>query len=184
MTMKQTEFKTKRLIIRPIKLSDYKTWLDAYVYSLPQQTKWDMPPYTKKACSLKIFKSIIVEYQRLAKDDNYYRYGVFLKNTGTMIGNIDYNIYDRGSLQFANYGYRIYNRHWNKGYGFEASKKGLSIGFKELKLHRLEAAIDLDNKKSIRLVKAIGMRKEGVRKKFWLEKSGWMDQMMYAANPP
>ena len=180
--MKQTEFKTKRLVIRPILLTDYKTWFDAYVYSLPPQTKWDSPPYTKKACSLKIFKSIIAEYRRLAKDDDYYRYGIFLKKSDALIGHIDYKIYERGSIEFANYGYRIYNRHWSQGYGQEAAKKGLLIGFKDLKLNRLEAAIDLDNKKSIRLVKAIGMYKEGVRKKFWLEKSGWMDQIMYVAH--
>lgn len=181
--MKRTEHKTQRLIIRPLKLSDYKTWFDAYVHGLPEQSKWDRGPYPAQECTLKIFKSINQEYMALATKDDYYRYGVLEKKSGTLVGHIDFNIYDRGDLQFANYGYRIYNRHWGQGYGPEAAEAGLKIGFKELKLNRLEAAINLDNKKSIKMVKAIGMKKEGLRKKFWYEDGKWVDHLIYVANP-
>lgn len=181
--MKRTEHKTERLIIRPLKMTDYKTWYDAHVYGLPQQSKWDRDPYPAKECTLKIFKSILKEYNDLSKTDKYYRYGVFAKKSGVLVGHIDFNIYDRGDLQFANYGYRIYNRHWGQGYGQEAAIAGLKIGFKELKLNRLEAAINLDNKKSIKMVKAIGMKKEGLRKKFWYEDGKWVDHLIYVATP-
>lgn len=181
--MKRTEHKTERLMIRPLKLNDYATWFEAYVNSLPKQTKWDTEPYPAKNCSPKIFKEIRQEYIDLAKKDDYYRYSVFEKKSGTLVGHIDFNIYDRGSLQFANYGYRIYNRHWGQGYGPEAAAYGLKIGFKELKLNRLEAAINLDNKKSIKMVKAIGMKKEGLRKKFWYEDGKWVDHLIYVVTP-
>lgn len=181
--MKMTEHKTQRLIIRPLKLNDYETWYDAHVNGLPQQSKWDRGPYSPKECSLKIYKDIRQEYIDLASQDDYYRYGVFEKKSGILVGLVDFNIYDRGSLQFANYGYRIYNRHWNQGYGQEAAIAGLKIGFKELKLNRLEAAINLDNKKSIKMVKAIGMKKEGIRKKFWYEDGKWVDHLIYVAIP-
>ncbi len=181
--MKRTEHKTQRLIIRPLKMSDYPAWFEAHVNSLPKQTKWDNDPYPAEKCSFKIYKKILKEYIELAHKDDYYRYGVFERKTGTLIGLIDYNIYDRSGLQFANYGYRLYNRHWGKGYGQEAAAAGLKIGFKELKLNRLEAAINLDHRKSIRLVKAIGMRKEGIRKRFWYEDGEWVDHLIYVANP-
>lgn len=181
--MKRTEHKTERLIIRPLKMTDYKTWYDAHVHGLPQQSKWDRDPYPAKECTLKIFKNINQEYIDLAKKDDYYRYGVFEKKSGILVGLVDFNIYDRGSLQFANYGYRIYNRHWGQGFGQEAAIAGLKIGFKELKLNRLEAAINLDNKKSIKMVKAIGMKKEGLRKKFWYENGKWVDHLIYVATP-
>jgi RimJ/RimL family protein N-acetyltransferase len=48
---------------------------------------------------------------------------------------------------------------------------------------RLEAAINLDNKKSIRLVKAIGRRREGIKKRYWFEHGKWVDHLIYVANP-
>lgn len=84
-------------------------------------------------------------------------------------------------MNFCNYGYRIFNPHWNKGYGTEIAKIGLNIGFEKLKIHRIEASIDLDHKISQRIVKKIGMKKEGIRKKFWLENGKWTDQIIYTA---
>lgn len=57
------------------------------------------------------------------------------------------------------------------------------IGFKHLKLNRLEAAINLDNKKSIYLAKKIGMKKEGIKKRYWFEHGKWVDHLIYVANP-
>ena len=57
------------------------------------------------------------------------------------------------------------------------------FGDRLLKLNRLEAAINLDNKKSIRMAKAIGMRKEGIKKRYWFEYGKWVDHLIYVANP-
>ena len=181
--MKQSKHETQRLIIRPFKLSDYKVWFEAYVERLPKQSKWDLKKYKPSECTKKIYSNILKDYRQLAKKDEYYRYGLFEKNTNKLIGHIDFDIFSRGSLQFANFGYRIHNRYWKQGYGSEASKFGLKIGFEELKLNRLEAAINLDNKISIKLVQKIGMRKEGVRKRYWFENGKWVDHLMYVVNP-
>lgn len=118
-----------------------------------------------------------------AKADDSYWYAIFEKHDGSLIGYIDFDIFARGVHQFANFGYQIFNRHWGQGYGREAAAAGLRIGFQHLKLNRLEAAINLDNKKSIRLVKAIGMRREGIKKKYWFEHGEWTDHLIYVANP-
>jgi RimJ/RimL family protein N-acetyltransferase len=181
--MKRLEMKTKRLILRALKNADYKAWYDAYVNGLPQQSKWDRAPMKAELCSLKWFKKIKKEHKDLAKKDDYYRYYVFEKKSGALVGLIDFDVYVRSTHQFANFGYQIYNRHWSKGYGQESSLAGLKIGFKQLKLNRLEAAINLDNKKSIRLVKAIGMKREGIKKRYWFEDGKWVDHLIYVANP-
>lgn len=181
--MKRCETKTKRLIIRKLKPSDYNAWFDAYVNNLPAKSKWDSGPLSPKSCTKSIFKAVIKKQEKLAKEDKYYRYYVFNKKTNEIIGQIDFDIFKRSTHQFANYGYFIFNRHWNKGYGTEAVKAGLKIGFDELKLHRLEAAINLDNKKSIALVKKIGMKREGIKKRYWFENNQWTDHLIYVANP-
>lgn len=181
--MKMTEFRTRRLILRPLKTSDYEVWYDAYVNGLPKQTEWDQEPLDPKICTKRWFRKTHRRLENLAKKDDYYRFYVFEKKTGAIVGQVDFDIFVRSTHQFANFGYQIYNRHWGQGYGQEASKLGLKIGFKELKINRLEAAINLHNKKSIRLVKAIGMKREGIKKRYWFENGKWVDHLIYVANP-
>lgn len=177
------EVRTKRLILRPLKESDYSVWFDAFTNGPSSKTKWDSGPRDKKDCTKAWFRKIKDRHQRLAKEDEYYWFGVFEKKTGQLVGLIDFSVFARSTHQFANFGYQIFNRHWRKGYGQEAAKAGLKIGFKQLKLNRLEAAINLDNRKSIRLVKAIGMRREGIKKRYWFEHGEWVDHLIYVANP-
>jgi RimJ/RimL family protein N-acetyltransferase len=177
------EHKTRRLILRPLDSGDYNAWFDAYVNGLPPQNKWDLVPIKATNCTKPSFNKLTKRLKKLAKNDDYYRYYIFEKRSGVIIGQIDFDIFVRSTHQFANFGYQIYNRHWKKGYGKEAAHVGLKIGFKELKLNRLEAAINLDNKISIKLAKSIGMKKEGVKKRYWFEYGKWTDHMIYVANP-
>ncbi|MFZ3229826.1 MAG: GNAT family N-acetyltransferase [Pseudobdellovibrio sp.] len=110
--MKREAFKTKRLILRPLKVTDYAEWFDCYVNSLQVQSKWDIKPRNAKDCTKTIFKKVIAEHQKLALADDYYRYYVFEKKTGAILGQIDFDIFVRSTHQFANFGYQIYNRHW------------------------------------------------------------------------
>lgn len=174
---------TPRLILRPMQKGDYSAWFDAYVNGLPPQNKWDLIPRKSKNCSRASFNKLNKKLHQLARNDDYYRYYIFDKKSKALIGQIDFDIFVRSTHQFANFGYQIYNRHWKKGYGKEAARLGLKIGFKELKLNRLEAAINLDNKISIKLAKSIGMRKEGIKKRYWFENGKWTDHVIYVANP-
>lgn len=181
--MRMCKVNTKRLILRPIRSRDYKIWYDAHVNGHPSKSKWDLKPMKPEKCTPAKFKKMILKLRELAKKDDYYRYYVFDKNTKAIVGQIDFDVFVRGTHQFANFGYQIFNRHWGKGFGQEAARKGLKIGFQILKLNRLEAAINLDNKKSIRLVKNIGMQKEGIKKRYWFEYGKWTDHIIYVANP-
>lgn len=181
--IRRTAVSTRRLILRPLMPTDYPAWYDAYAGALPAQNRWDCGPRDKKTCTRTRFSRLRRLHASLARDDEYYWYGAFEKKSGALIGLIDFSIFERGTHQFANFGYRIFNRHWGKGYGKEAARAGLAIGFRQLRLNRLEAAINLDNRKSIRLARAIGMRNEGIKRRYWFEHGQWTDHRIYVANP-
>lgn len=181
--MLREEVRTKRLVLRPLRNSDYAVWFDCWVNRMPSQNRWDSGPKPPGQCSKAYFRKLVARHHKLAKEDDYYWFGVFEKKTGDLIGGIDFDVFVRSTHQFANFGYVIYNRHWGKGYGQESAAAGLKIGIKQLKLNRLEAAINLDNRKSIRLVKAIGMQREGIKKRYWFEDGKWVDHLIYVANP-
>jgi len=181
--MKQNSFETKRLVIRPFRKSDYKAWFSAYVECGPAKNRWDHGPYPAKKSTPRDFDKFRKRLNDLARKDDYYRYGVFHKKSDVLIGHLDFDVFLRSTHQFANFGYIVHNAYWEQGYGQESAAAGLRIGFKHLKLNRLEAAINLDNRKSIRLVKAIGMRREGIKRRYWFEDGKWVDHLIYVANP-
>jgi ribosomal-protein-alanine N-acetyltransferase len=181
--MTKIEVKTRRLILRPLTLSDYDACFDYWTKRKPAQSKWDPGPISTRKCSKAYYRKFVVRLQKLAKEDDYYYFGVFEKKSGNLIGHIDIDIFVRGTHQFSNFGYVLNNNYWGKGYGQESAKAGLKIGLKYLKLQRLEAAIHPDNKDSIRLAKGIGMYREGIKKAYWLEDGIWEDHVIYVANP-
>lgn len=181
--MRRLRFDTKRLILRPLRKADYWTWYESNVECKPKQNRWDSGPKMANACTMKNYLKLCKRHCTLAQSDKYYFYGAFEKSTDRLVGLVDYSVFVRGSLQFANFGYYIYNSYYGLGYGQEAAAAGLKIGFGYLKLNRLEAAINLDNRKSIRLARAIGMRREGIKKRYWFENGKWEDHIIYVANP-
>lgn len=176
-------YRTKRLILRPYRMEDYSVWFDAYVHRLPQQSKYDLAPRDPKDCMRSDFRKIVRHHEKIARADECYIYGIFEKKTGALVGAVDIYIMIRSSYQMGNLGYRIHNRYWKQGYGKEAALAALKIGFKDLGLNRLEAAINLDNRGSMALARSIGMRREGIKKRYLFEKGQWTDHVVFAANP-
>ncbi len=172
-------FKTKRLIIRPFTQRDYNAWKRAHQNRLPKQNQFDSGPVPEKELTKIIFKKKIAGYREIAKKDSIYVYGIFDKQTGENLGGIDIFVMARFGFQWANLGYYINNQHCGNGYAKEAAKAGLRIGFKTLKLQRIEGATELDNYASIAVMKASGMKKECIRKKFYREKNRWIDMVVF-----
>jgi len=181
--LKRRSVNTRRLVLRPYRLDDHKTWFDAYVKRLPKQSKYDRDPVPANMCSRREFSKLVRRHEVLAAQDRTYIYGIFERKTGVLVGAIDIHILVREDRQTANFGYQIHNRYWQKGFGKEAAKAGLKIAFSQLKLNRLEAAIYIENKPSIRLAKSIGMRRAGVEKAYLFENGAWVDQIVYIAIP-
>ena len=56
----------------------------------------------------------------------------------------------------------------------------IKFAFNELKLHRVEAGIEPSNKRSIALVKSLGLRREGLSKRRLFLNDQWLDMSIYA----
>jgi ribosomal-protein-alanine N-acetyltransferase len=55
-----------------------------------------------------------------------------------------------------------------------------SIAFKDLGLHRLQAGIEPHNKRSLKVAKALGFRREGLSKKIIFLRGDWQDLVQFA----
>lgn len=76
--------------------------------------------------------------------------------------------------------YYAFHKHLRKGFMKLGVLQAISIAFKKLKLHRLEANIQPENKASIALAKSCGFKKEGFSPKFIKKGGKWKDHERWA----
>lgn len=170
--------KTKKIIVRPLELSDYDQWKKAQLEMRTPQNTWDIGPKDKSELTKAKFKKMLAGRNKFRKKDYFYDLGIF-NHSGQFVGTTAIMEVTRGISHTAFLGYRIFNNYWGQGYGKDAAKSMIDIGFKDIKLHRIEAGVEPQNKRSIRLAKSLGMRKEGLKKRAIFLRGQWVDLLMF-----
>lgn len=175
---------TERLVIRPLQNEDYENWLHEFESRFPSRHRHDPGKIDMSDCTPEWFEQLVERHQELARTDAVYIFGVFRKEDGTHLGMIDIATLAREPFQWASFGYTIHNQHWRQGYGQEAVCEVLRMAAADLKFHRLEAHINVDNTPSIKLAERAGLEFECLRKGFIFENEEWTDHLVYYKNLP
>lgn len=76
--------------------------------------------------------------------------------------------------------YNVIPLQWGNGYGTEAAKALIKFGFEKLHLHKIEAGVATENKRSIKVLEKAGMIREGLRRKILPIRGEWKDNYHYA----
>ncbi|KMM36498.1 GNAT family N-acetyltransferase [Guptibacillus hwajinpoensis] len=173
---------TARLIIRPLRVEDYHNWLHEFNARYEAQHEFDPGKLDMSECTEEWFIALVQKHQELAMRDEAHVFGIFHKEDGTHIGMVDFSTLARMSFQWARIGYTIHNQYWRNGFGKEAVSAALEVAFRDLKFHRIEAHINLENRPSTKLAESVGMDFECVRKGFIFEGESWTDQLVYVSN--
>ena len=170
--------KTERLELRFLKKSDYLAWKTAYTTQLDMKNRWDTQNKPLKDLTRSKFLGILKQHAMNRKADRTFIYGVFF--SGELIGSVTLGNIARGVTQSASLGYHLFNRYWGVGYAREAVTGSLEIAFRELKLHRVVAGVERDNLRSLKLIRKLGFRREGVSKRLVFLRGEWQDLVQYA----
>jgi ribosomal-protein-alanine N-acetyltransferase len=164
---------TDRLILRPLDLSDA-----AAMFAMDNNPKvhkylWQNPTQTIEE-TIKTIEYVCSQYER----NNIGRFATILKETGEFIGwtgikYIDDHI-ENGNFNFYDYGYRIDEKFWRKGYATEASIAWLDYGFNEMNIDVMNAYTHSQNGASNHILQKVGMKfvedyldKDSVLWKWW-----------------
>ena len=95
------------------------------------------------------------------KEDRGVRWGITLKGEDKLIGTC--GIYDwKKTLRSAEIGYDLDPSYWGQGLMIEALRALLQYGFEVMLLNRVQAIIDSENARSMRLVRRLGFVQEGI----------------------
>lgn len=79
----------------------------------------------------------------------------------------------------AEIGYGFLPGNWGKGYGTETVEILTEFGLKELKLHKIYANVDPENKASVKLLEKFGYKREGLFKDHDYAQNKYFDTAVY-----
>lgn len=168
MKNRENVLETKRLLLRPPKISDWKDIVEGvkdlgvskYLAVVPH-------PYTKKD-ALWFINDSLKKWRK--KEKNNYRFFIELKSEKKVIGVTDIhgiNYQDK----VAKTGSWIARKYWRKGYILEAKIAVMDFIFNKLKMRKIETEAFVVNKASNHMQKRLGFRCEGTKIKTTIAKS-------------
>ncbi|WP_157254352.1 GNAT family N-acetyltransferase [Nonomuraea typhae] len=109
---------------------------------------------------------------------------VCVRETGDITGMININSIIRGRFQNGSLGYAAFAPSAGRGYMTEGLGLVLRYAFGQLRLHRLEAQIQPGNTASIKLVRRLGFRFEGLSPALLFINGAWEDHERWAIHNP
>ncbi len=145
---------SERILLREMEISD----LDHFHFLETDETILKYyGNYPKKNIheTRDLLNSVITQYEKF----NTGRLAIILRNTNEYIGwcGIKYNAEQR--YNHANYydlGYRLKSEFWGKGYATEASKACIQYCFEKLKINKIHAIVNTENRQSINVIEKLG----------------------------
>jgi len=155
-----------RVIVRPVSPDDEQEFLAAALASEDFLAPYAFPPDSEET---------FAEYLRRCDGVHACGFVIRLAATGELIGYINLNQITRGSYQRGVLGYAIFPPHERRGHMTEALRLVIRYAFEELRLHRLEAEIQPDNKASLQLVERLGFEREGLARGLVKIQGEWRD---------
>lgn len=167
---------TERLILRPFKEGDAVAMFKHYTNSEKVTEFLTWKPHGELKNTENYLKYVVLPaYEK----SNTYRWAIELKEIGEVIGVIDV-VRSNEEKYRAELGWVIGDKFWGRGIMPEAGREVLKYLFSE-GYKRIEAIHDVANPKSGRVMDKIGMKHEGLLKKYEVNRDGVLvDCEMYA----
>jgi ribosomal-protein-alanine N-acetyltransferase len=171
----------RRVLLRPLALSDFEAWREVRRRSRDWLVKWEpkpIPGQPDAADDRRVFAARCGARDRERQLGSGYGFGIFVGDR--FAGEINVSSIQRGPFQNAYIGYWIDEAMAGHSYIPEAAALVFRFAFEELALHRLQIAIIPRNRPSHRVAEKLGVRNEGTAIRY-LEINGiWEDHVRYA----
>jgi len=170
----------KRVLLRPLVMSDFNAWQEVRRRNADWLTKWEAQRVAGQPDVVEDRDAYSVRCsarQRERQLGTGYGFGIFVN--GDFAGEINLTAVQRGPFQSAYVGYWIDEKHAGNGYMPESVVVLAQFAFDELHLHRIQISIIPRNSASRRVVEKLGIREEGIAFRY-LEINGvWEDHVRY-----
>ena len=166
---------TDRLILRRFTLEDAEAVFTNWA-SDDEVTKFLTWPTHRSVENSAGYMSFCVESY---KDLSSYQWGIVLKETGELFGNISV-VRVEDSVDAVELGYVSGRRFWGNGYMTEAARAVIAFFFEEVGANRISARHDTNNPNSGKVMRKAGMKYEGTYRQADRNNQGIVDCAVYS----
>jgi RimJ/RimL family protein N-acetyltransferase len=167
---------TNRLQLRPFEDAD----LDAMhaIYGREDVNRYlDWGPRSR--ADIAEWLGRIKTFTALSPGGEALRLAALLRGTDMLIG--DFSVWRTSQEhQQGEIGFVLHPDFHGKGYGLEAARLMLQVGFERLGFHRIAGQCDPRNESSVALMERLGMRHEAHLRENLLVKDEWVDSLVFA----
>ncbi|MFI0981000.1 GNAT family N-acetyltransferase [Streptomyces sp. NPDC021093] len=160
-----------QVLLRPVTAEDEERFIELARMSVDLHRPWVGIPCTPSGFSAYLARSDRTTGVCMV---------VCLKDRSDLAGMVNINGIVREPYQRGVLGYAAFLPHAGRGYMSTGVALAVHYAFDELGLHRLEADIQPGNTASLRLVRQLGFRKEGVSPGFIKIGGVWRDHERWA----
>ena len=150
---------TERLILRQPTDQDAELIFEQYAGDLDVTKYLSWQPHKSMAQTNEYLERCITAWQ----EKSAFPFVLIRRNDARLIGMVEIRI-DNFK---ADLGYVLAKSLWGKGYMSEAVKALVDWSLKQTEIHRVWAVCDTENVASARVLEKVGMKREGILKK-WL----------------
>ncbi len=178
-TVPSVRLDAARLYLRPARPRDWKVWAFLREESRDFLTPWE-PTWPRDALSRNAFLRRLRRQMAEWRNDEGYSFLIFRKGDNALLGGASFANVRRGVAQMASLGYWIGGRHARRGYMTEAGRAIVAFGFRDLGLHRIEAACLPHNIASRTLLARVGFHEEGLARDYLMIDGVWQDHVTFA----
>jgi RimJ/RimL family protein N-acetyltransferase len=153
---------TERLTLRPMRAGDAVVMHE--IFSDPEAMRyWNTPPHPSPEHTA---DRLAAGIERASRGESLW-WGLERKQDGLLLGNVGIWPSAVQPEYRAELGYILGREHWGQGYMNEAQTAAVDHAFGALGLRRLEADVDPRNAGSLRSLKRLGFRREGLLRERW-----------------
>lgn len=163
------QLKTQRIILRPFVMDDAKNFSNLLKDKEVAATTL-MLPYP---CDPDKANEIIERYIEEGKLKKSMHWAIIDFKSNEFMGGI--RLVLNPLFNSAELGFWLGKKFWDKGFTFEASEKIIGFGFVELKLNRIEAHSMVENIASVKLLKKLGFKQEGLHRELVMKWDEYKD---------
>ena len=167
--------------LRHPELRDFPAWSELRGASRAFLAPWE-PTWPEHDLTRATFREKLRRYGEDVAEDRSYPFYVFRAKDDALVGGATLSRVHRGSAQSCALGYWVGERYKRQGYTRAAVRALLHFAFRELGLHRVEAACQPDNEPSYRLLRSVGFTEEGRARAYLKINGDWRDHILFGIN--
>ena len=186
LTFDQPHLRGQRVHLRGAHAGDWAVWARLRAESRDHLQPWE-PVWPADALTRTAFRRRLRRHAREARDATGYALLIFRVADDVLLGGLTLSNIRRGAAQVGTLGYWLGRDYAGRGYMRDALGTALNWCFRDLALHRVEAACLTSNARSIRLLEGAGFQREGLARSYLNIAGAWRDHLLFAkvaGDPP